>query len=129
MSTQNAKSEEGSSSRDILLISLAVVFALAGVCAFSLMSDQTLLLRLVALIGGLALAVIIGWISPSGKRFIIYGQESYDELRRVIWPTRKETLNSSGMVLAFVLAVAVFLFIVDKLIEWSLYDFLLKLTL
>ena len=129
MSTQNAKSEEGSSSRDILLISLAVDFALAGVCAFSLMSDQTLLLRLVALIGGLALAVIIGWISPSGKRFIIYGQESYDELRRVIWPTRKETLNSSGMVLAFVLAVAVFLFIVDKLIEWSLYDFLLKLTL
>lgn len=129
MSTQNTKSEENSSSLDILLVSLAVVFALAGVCAFSLMSDQTLLLRLVALIGGLALAVVVGWISPSGKRFIIYGQESYDELRRVVWPTRKETLNSSGMVLAFVLAVAIFLFIVDKLIEWSLYDFLLKLAL
>lgn len=129
MSTQNAKSEESSSGLDILLVSLAVVFALAGVCAFSLMSDQTLLLRLIALIGGLALAVVIGWISPSGKRFIIYGQESYSELRRVVWPSRKETLNSSGMVLAFVLAVAIFLFIVDKLIEWSLYDFLLKLTL
>ena len=129
MRTQNAKSEESSSGLDILLVSLAVVFALAGVCAFSLMSDQTLLLRLIALIGGLALAVVIGWISPSGKRFIIYGQESYSELRRVVWPSRKETLNSSGMVLAFVLAVAIFLFIVDKLIEWSLYDFLLKLTL
>lgn len=129
MSTQNAKPEESSSSLDLLLVSLAVVFALAGVCAFSLMSDQTLLIRLVALIAGLALAVVVGWISPSGKRFIVYGRESYDELRRVIWPTRKETLNSSGMVLAFVVAVAVFLFIVDKLIEWGLYDVLLKLSI
>lgn len=129
MSTQNAKPEESSSSLDILLVSLAVVFALAGVCAFSLMSEQTLLFRLVALMGGLALAVITAWISPSGKRFIVYGRESYDELRRVIWPTRKETMSSSGMVLAFVVAVAVFLFIVDKLIEWSLYDFLLKISL
>ncbi len=129
MSTQNAKPEESSSSLDLLLVSLAVVFALAGVCAFSLMSDQTLLFRLIALIAGLALAVVVGWISPSGKRFIVYGRESYDELRRVIWPTRKETLNSSGMVLAFVVAVAVFLFIVDKLIEWGLYDVLLKLSI
>ncbi len=129
MSTQNAKPEESSSSLDLLLVSLAVVFALAGVCAFSLMSDQTLLVRLIALIAGLALAVVVGWISPSGKRFIVYGRESYDELRRVIWPTRKETLNSSGMVLAFVVAVAVFLFIVDKLIEWGLYDVLLKLSI
>ena len=129
MSTQNAKPEESSSSLDLLLVSLAVVFALAGVCAFSLMSDQTLLIRLIALIAGLALAVVVGWISPSGKRFIVYGRESYDELRRVIWPTRKETLNSSGMVLAFVVAVAVFLFIVDKLIEWGLYDVLLKLSI
>ena len=129
MSTQNAKPEESSSSLDILLVSLAVVFAIAGVCAFSLMSEQMLLFRLVALMGGLALAVITAWISPSGKRFIFYGRESYDELRRVIWPTRKKTMSSSGMVLAFVVAVAVFLFIVDKLIEWSLYDFLLKLSL
>lgn len=129
MSTQNAKPEESSSSLDLLLVSLAVIFALAGVCAFSLMSDQTLLVRLIALIAGLALAVVVGWISPSGKRFIVYGRESYDELRRVIWPTRKETLNSSGMVLAFVVAVAVFLFIVDKLIEWGLYDVLLKLSI
>lgn len=129
MSTQNAKPEESSSSLDLILVSLAVVFALAGVCAFSLMSDQTLLVRLIALIAGLALAVVVGWISPSGKRFIVYGRESYDELRRVIWPTRKETLNSSGMVLAFVVAVAVFLFIVDKLIEWGLYDVLLKLSI
>ncbi len=129
MSTQNANTEAKNGGSDIVLVSVAVAFALAGVCAFSLLSDQTLLIRLVALLGGLILAVVTAWMSPSGKRFIVYGRESYDELRRVIWPTRKETMNSTGMVLAFVVAVAVFLFVVDKLIEWSLYDFLLKLSI
>ena len=129
MSTQNAKPEGKSSSTDIALVSLAVVLALAGVCAFSLLSDQPLLIRLVSLFGGLASAVIVAWFSPSGKRFIVYGRESYDELRRVVWPTRKETLNSTGMVIAFVVVVAVFLFLVDMLIEWGLYDVLLTLSL
>lgn len=129
MSTQNAKPEEKSSGSDIAMVSLAVVLALAGVCAFSLLSDQTLLIRLVCLFGGLILAVVVAWFSPSGKRFIVYGRESYDELRRVVWPTRKETLSSTGMVIAFVVAVAIFLFLVDTLIEWGLYDVLLTMTI
>ena len=129
MSTQNAKPEEKSSGSDIAMVSLAVVLALAGVCAFSLLCDQTLLIRLVCLFGGLILAVVVAWFSPSGKRFIVYGRESYDELRRVVWPTRKETLSSTGMVIAFVVAVAIFLFLVDALIEWGLYDVLLTMTI
>ena len=117
------------SGSDMALVSLAVVLALAGVCGFSFLSDQTLLVRLGVLIGGLVLAVLVAWFSPSGKRFIVYGRESYDELRRVVWPTRKETLNSTGMVIAFVVVVAVFLFLVDMIVEWGLYDVLLKLSL
>lgn len=129
MSTQNAKPEEKTSGSDIALVSLAVILALAGVCGFSFLSDQTLLVRLGVLIGGLVFAVVVAWFSPSGKRFIVYGRESYDELRRVVWPTRKETLNSTGMVIAFVVVVAVFLFLVDMIVEWGLYDVLLKLSL
>ena len=120
MSTQNAKPEEKKSGSDMALVSLAVILALAGVCGFSFLSDQTLLVRL---------GVLVAWFSPSGKRFIVYGRESYDELRRVVWPTRKETLNSTGMVIAFVVVVAVFLFLVDMIVEWGLYDVLLKLSL
>ena len=68
-------------------------------------------------------------MSPSGKRLLAYGRQSYDELRRVVWPTKKETLNTTGMVIAFVVIMAFFLFICDKLIEWGLYDFLLRLSL
>lgn len=127
MSIQNSKTEQEKSGLDMMVV-LAVVIALAGVCAFSLLSDQTLLVRLAALIGGLVLAVVVAYMSPAGKRFIAYGTESYDELRRVVWPTRKETLNSTGMVIAFVVVIAVFLFLVDKIIEWGLYDFLLAFS-
>ena len=129
MSTQNANTEEKSSGLDIALVSLAAVLALAGVCAFSLLSDQTLLVRLLSLVGGLVAAVVVAWFSPSGKRFLAYGRESYDELTRVVWATRKETLSSTGMVIAFVVVVSLFLFLVDLIIEWGLYDVLLKMSL
>ena len=129
MSKQHANTEEKSSGLDIALVSLAAVLALAGVCAFSLLSDQTLLVRLLSLVGGLVAAVVVAWFSPSGKRFLAYGRESYDELTRVVWPTRKETLSSTGMVIAFVVVVSLFLFLVDLIIEWGLYDVLLKMSL
>ena len=129
MSTQNAKPEEKKSGSDMALVSLAVVLALAGVCGFSFLSDQTLLVRLLSLVGGLVAAVVVAWFSPSGKRFLAYGRESYDELTRVVWPTRKETLSSTGMVIAFVVVVSLFLFLVDLIIEWGLYDVLLKMSL
>jgi len=127
MSTQNAKVEDKSRVLDNVLVSLAVVLALAGVCGFSLLSDETTLVRLGILLGGLVGAVVVAWFSPSGKRFIAYGSDSWTELRRVIWPSRKETLTSTGMVLAVVFGVAIFLFLIDQLIEWGLYDVLLTL--
>ena len=127
MSTQNTKPESNKGA-DIAVFSLAVVAAAAGLFAFTFLTDQSLGIRLGALVGGLVLAVVIAAFSPSGKRFIAYGRESYEELRRVVWPTRKETINTTGMVAAFVVVVAFYLFVVDKLIEWGLYDGLLRLT-
>ena len=86
-------------------------------------------MRLGVLAGGLVLAVLLAWLSPSGKRLLAYGRQSYEELRRVVWPTKKETLNTTGMVMAFVIVMAFFLFLVDKIIEWGLYDVLLRLSI
>ena len=84
--------------------------------------------RIGALLGGLVVAVIVAAFSSTGKRFIAFCRESWEELRRVVWPTRKETVNTTGIVMAFVVAVAIYLFLVDKLIEWGLYDGLLQLS-
>ncbi len=126
MNNQNV--ETVTSKSDIALVTLAVLSALAGVIAFALLSEESLGMRLGVLVAGLVVAIGLAWLSPSGKRLLAYGRQSWDELRRVVWPTKKETLNTTGLVMAFVFIVAFFLFIVDKIIEWGLYDVLLRLA-
>jgi preprotein translocase subunit SecE len=78
------------------------------------------------LIGGLAVGLVVAWFSQAGKRFIAYGRESYEETRRVVWPSRKETMTTTGIVFGFVVIMAILLFVVDKGLEWFLYDLLLS---
>lgn len=127
MNNQNV--ETVTTKSDVILVTLAVLSALAGVIAFALLTEQPLSVRLGVLAGGLVLAVLLAWLSPSGKRLLAYGRQSYEELRHVVWPTKKETLNTTGMVMAFVIVMAFFLFLVDKIIEWGLYDVLLRLSI
>jgi len=124
MTTQNV--ETVSSKVDIVLVALAVLAAAAGVLGFTFLTDQPMLARVGVLIGGLAVALVVAWFSQSGKRFIAYGRESYEETRRVVWPSRKETMTTTGIVFGFVVIMAVLLFVVDKGLEWFLYDLLLK---
>lgn len=127
MSTQEVETVSGKS--DLVLVTLAALSAVAGVVAFALLSEQPLAVRLGLLAGGLVLALVLAWFSSSGKRFLAYGQQSYEELRRVVWPTRKETLNTTGLVMAFVVIIAFFLFFCDAIIQWGLYDVLLRISL
>ena len=107
-------------------LALAVLAAAAGVLGFTFLTDQPTLARVGVLIGGLAVALVVAWFSQSGKRFIAYGRESYEETRRVVWPSRKETMTTTGIVFGFVVIMAILLFVVDKGLEWFLYDLLLS---
>jgi preprotein translocase SecE subunit len=74
---------------------------------------------------GIAVAVALGLASPSGRRFLGFSREAAHETRRVVWPSRKETLQTTGIVFLFVLIMALFLWLTDKSLEWILYDLLL----
>jgi preprotein translocase subunit SecE len=124
MTTQNV--ETVNSKSDLALVSLAIVIVLAGVLGFSFLSDQPMLARIGILAGGIVLGLAAAWFSLPGKRFLGFARESYDEALRVTWPSRKETVNTTGIVFAFVVIMAIFLFIVDKSLEWVLYDLLLR---
>jgi len=123
MTTQNI--ETVGSKAATALVAIAVAAVLAGVFGFSFLTDQPMLNRVGILLSGIALGIVIAWFSPPGKRFLGFARESYDETRRVVWPTRKETVNMTGIVFALVVVMALFLFLVDKLLEWGLYDLLL----
>lgn len=124
MATQNI--ETVTSKGDLALVTLAVLAAAAGVLGFTFLTDQPMLTRVGVLIGGLVLAVVVAYFSPSGKRFLAYARESYEETKRVVWPSRKETVTTTGVVFGFVAIMALFLFVIDKSLEWMLYDMLLN---
>jgi preprotein translocase subunit SecE len=124
MATQNV--ETVTSKADLVLVTLAVLAAVAGVLGFTFLTEQPTLARVGVLIGGLVVAIVIAWFSQSGKRFLAYARESYEETKRVVWPSRKETVSTTGIVFGFVVIMAIFLFLVDKSLEWILYDTLLS---
>jgi len=81
--------------------------------------------RIGVFLGGVVLAALIAWASEPGRRTLSFGHESYAEVKRVVWPTRKETVQMTGIVFAFVAVMALFLWLVDRGVEWVLYGVLL----
>ncbi len=113
------------SGTDNLLVGVAALVVLAGGIGFTFFSEYPLLARLGILIGGLVVGGAIAWFTVPGKRFLAFGQDAWEETRKVTWPTRDETVKTTGAVFAFVAVMALFLFVVDWLVEKGLYDLLL----
>ena len=74
--------------------------------------------RLGVLFGSFALAIVIMWFTESGRTFAAFSRESWEEAKRVVWPTRKETLQTTGVVFLFVFTMALFLWVVDTGLLW-----------
>jgi preprotein translocase subunit SecE len=114
--------ETVSSRTDKLLVGAALLLVLVGVVGFSFWSEKPMVLRVALLLGGVVLGLVVAWFSEPGKRFIGFAREGYEEAKRVTWPNREETLKTTGVVFLFVGVMAIFLFLVDKVVEWGLYD-------
>ena len=103
----------------------AVVLVAAGIWGYYLLGEQALVLRILAVVAGLVAAGVVAWLSEPGRQFATFAGESVGEVKKVVWPTRKETMQTTAAVFAFVVAMAVFLWISDKTLQWVLYDLIL----
>ena len=97
----------------------------AALVAFYMLGKQDLWMRVAALLGLLAVAVVVFFTSDPGRRLIAFGRDSWREVKKVVWPTRNEALQMTGYVFAFVFVMALFLWLTDKTLEWVLYDLVL----
>jgi preprotein translocase subunit SecE len=124
MANQNVQTV--TTTADRLKLLLAVLVIVAGIVAFSALDPQLATpVRVAIFIVSLLVAAGIAAISEPGRRFIGFAQESYYEVRKVIWPTRKETIQMTGIVFAFVAVMGIFLWLLDKSMEWLLYSVVL----
>ena len=103
----------------------AALLLVAGVTVFYVMAKQDLWLRVLALLVLLAGAVAMFFVSEAGKQLIAFGRDSIKEARKVVWPARKEAMQMTGYMFAFVFVMALFLWLTDKTLEWTLYDLIL----
>jgi preprotein translocase subunit SecE len=117
--------ETVSTGADKAKLAVAGVLVVAAVVVFYALAKQDLWMRVAALVVVLAAAVATFFTSEPGKQLIAYGRDSIKEVKKVVWPTRKEALQMTGYVFAFVIVMALFLFLTDKTLEWLLYDLIL----
>jgi preprotein translocase subunit SecE len=104
---------------DKIKMGLAVLLVVAGIAGFYLLKDSAAILRVASVLAGLVAAALVAWTTAPGRVFFVFAQESVVETKKVVWPSRKETVQTTGMVLAFVLVMAIFLWIVDALLVWG----------
>ena len=117
--------ETVATSADKAKLAGSVLLLLAGIVAFYYLGKQDLWVRVLALLALLCAAVALFFTSESGKQLIAFGRDSVREVKKVVWPTRKEALQMTGYVFAFVFVMALFMWITDKTLEWALYDLVL----
>jgi len=110
---------------DKLKILAAVLILAVGVGGFYYFGDKPDWLRVLMVLGAAGLAALVALQTAMGRAAWEFAKISRQELRKVVWPTRKETMQTTAMVFAFVVAMAVFLWLTDKSLEWVLYDLVL----
>ena len=121
----NSNVETVTSNADRLKLALAVLVIVAGIVGYSMLEGQPAVLRVGVFLVSLIVAAVIAWASEPGKRTLSFARDSYNEVKRVVWPTRQETLRMTGIVFAFVVVVGAFLWLVDKILQWVIFGVLL----
>ncbi|HPG95412.1 MAG TPA: preprotein translocase subunit SecE [Dokdonella sp.] len=126
----NAKVEQstGNSGADIAKLSLAVFLVIAGLFGFYYFADDwSPALRVVGLIAAFVAAGLVGATTHTGRGLRTFISESQFELRKVVWPTREETLRTTGVISVVVVIISLILGLIDLILKWVVMDWLLTI--
>ncbi|MBI5919716.1 MAG: preprotein translocase subunit SecE [Nitrosomonadales bacterium] len=99
---------------DKIKLIVAFLLVVAGVAGFYSLHESAAVVKLLSVLVGLAAGAAVAATSESGKRFLVFGKESVAEAKRVVWPSRKETMQTTAVVVVFAITMALFLWAVDS---------------
>jgi preprotein translocase subunit SecE len=119
---------QGMRAADIAMLAVAVLLVAAGIAGYYLLGDAPLVVRFLSVLGGIVAGLAVGYFSAPGREFAVFAGEALGEVKKVVWPTRKETIQTTAAVFAFVVVMALFLWLTDKSLEWALYELILRRT-
>ncbi len=114
-----SKTEQSSSAIDTFKLMTAVLVLLAGVVAFYYFEEESQLLRVLGMLAVAVVAFFIAASSDPGRRGLGFVKDARVEVRKVVWPTRQETLQTTVAVLFMVILVAIMLWLFDMFLGWG----------
>jgi preprotein translocase subunit SecE len=117
--------ETVASGADKAKLAAAVLLVLGGFAAYYWLASHGATVQWIALLVGLLAGAGVFLVSEPGRRLIGFAKDSWQEVHKVVWPTRREAIQMTMYVFAFVFVMALFLWLVDKLLSWSLYSLIL----
>lgn len=107
---------------------LAIALLIAGIVGFNLLLGKAMILRVLVFLLGLVLAGVVAWFTTPGKMLAVFVQESLVEGRKVVWPDRKETVQTTLVVFGFAMVMALFMYLVDLGLEKIIYQWILGIS-
>lgn len=110
---------------DKLKLVVAAVLLLAGLVAFYWLGKQGALMQWGALLAGVAAAIVVFLTAQTGRDLLAFGRDAWREVGKVVWPERKEAIHMTAYVFGFVVIMALFLWLTDKTLEWTIFDLIL----
>jgi preprotein translocase subunit SecE len=110
---------QGAGTADKVKLAAAIVIVIAGVAGYYVLADRATWLRWLPVIGSLALAAVVVGFSRYGSEFRRFVELARIELRKIVWPTRQETLQTTLVVFGFVIVAGVFFWVLDLVLAWA----------
>ena len=117
--------ETVSTGADKAKLAVAVGLVIAAIAGFYALSKQGALVQWGVLLLGIAAAVVVFLVSESGRQLVGFSKDSVKEVKKDVWPTRKESVQMTLYVFAFAVVMALFLWLTDQTLAWVLYDLVL----
>jgi len=114
-----SKTEQSTSAIDTFKLLTAVLVLIAGVVGFYYFEEESQLLRVLGMLAVAVVAFLIAATSDTGRRGLGFVKDARVEVRKVVWPTRQETLQTTIAVLFMVILVAIMLWLFDMFLGWS----------
>jgi len=108
-----------SPSNDVAKLVAAAVLLAAGVAAFYHFGDLPKLVRALMVVAGVAAGGAVALWSNRGRELLDYARQTQIEVRKIVWPTRQETIQTTGAVIFIVVVTALFLWLLDVLLSWA----------
>ena len=116
--TEDIKAQDAGTA-DRLKLAAAIVIVMGGVAAYYVLANQAVWIRWLPVVGSLLLAAVVVAFSRYGSEFRRFMELARIELRKIVWPTRQETLQTTLVVFGFVIVAGIFFWVLDLVLAWA----------